>query len=57
MTRLNDIIIQVGRSGTLSPVAVLEPVQLAGTTVSRATLHNSDEIARKDVRIGDFVKS
>ena len=55
-TRLNDIIIQVGRSGTLSPVAVLEPVQLAGTTVSRATLHNSDEIARKDVRIGDTVK-
>jgi DNA ligase (NAD+) len=56
VTRLNDILIQVGRTGTLSPVAILEPVQLAGTTVSRATLHNSDEIARKDVRIGDFVK-
>jgi DNA ligase (NAD+) len=55
VTRLNDIAIQVGRTGTLSPVAILEPVQLAGTTVSRATLHNSDEIARKDVRIGDSV--
>jgi DNA ligase (NAD+) len=55
ITRLKDIIIQIGRTGTLSPVAVLEPVQLAGTTVSRATLHNSDEIARKDVRIGDNV--
>lgn len=55
-TQLKDIIIQVGRTGTLSPVAILEPVQLAGTTVSRATLHNSDEISRKDIRIGDFVK-
>lgn len=55
VTRLKDISIQVGRTGTLSPVAILEPVQLAGTTVSRATLHNSDEIARKDVRIGDSV--
>lgn len=54
-TKLNDIAIQVGRTGTLSPVAILEPVQLAGTTVARATLHNSDEIARKDVRIGDSV--
>lgn len=56
VTRLLDISIQVGRTGTLSPVAILEPVQLGGTTVSRATLHNRDEIARKDVRIGDFVK-
>ena len=55
VTKLIDIAIQVGRTGTLSPVAILEPVQLAGTTVSRATLHNSDEIARKDVRIGDSV--
>ena len=55
VTELKDIAIQVGRTGTLSPVAILEPVQLAGTTVSRATLHNSDEIARKDVRIGDHV--
>ncbi len=56
VTRLLDISIQVSRTGTLSPVAILEPVQLAGTTVSRATLHNSDEIARKDVRVGDYVK-
>lgn len=56
LTRLKNIVIQVGRSGTLSPVAILEPVQLAGTTVSRATLHNSDEIRRKDVRIGDMVR-
>jgi DNA ligase (NAD+) len=54
-TQLKDISIQIGRTGTLSPVAILEPVQLAGTTVSRATLHNSDEISRKDIRIGDFV--
>ncbi|MDA0348717.1 MAG: NAD-dependent DNA ligase LigA [Verrucomicrobia bacterium] len=55
-TQIKDIVIQIGRTGTLSPVAILEPVQLAGTTVSRATLHNSDEISRKDVRINDFVK-
>lgn len=54
-TRLRAITIQVGRTGVLTPVAELEPVQLAGTTVSRATLHNRDEIARKDIRIGDFV--
>ena len=55
-TRLNAITVQVGRTGVLTPVAELEPVQLAGTTVSRATLHNRDEIARKDIRIGDFVE-
>jgi DNA ligase (NAD+) len=54
-TRVRDIIVQVGRTGALTPVAELEPVNLAGTTVSRATLHNEDEIARKDVRIGDSV--
>jgi DNA ligase (NAD+) len=54
-TRLNDIIIQVGRSGILTPVAVLEPVFVSGSTVARATLHNEDEIKRKDIRIGDTV--
>ncbi len=54
-TRLNDIIIQVGRTGILTPVAVLEPVLVSGSTVGRATLHNEDEIERKDIRIGDTV--
>lgn len=54
-TRINAITVQVGRTGVLTPVAELEPVQLAGTTVARATLHNQDEIARKDIRVGDFV--
>ncbi len=54
-TLLKAITIQVGRTGVLTPVAELEPVQLAGTTVSRATLHNRDEIARKDIRVGDTV--
>lgn len=54
-TLLKAITIQVGRTGVLTPVAELEPVQLAGTTVSRATLHNRDEIARKDIRVGDRV--
>ncbi len=54
-TRLKTIRIQVGRTGVLTPVADLEPVQLAGTTVSRASLHNQEEIQRKDVREGDVV--
>jgi DNA ligase (NAD+) len=54
-TRILDIQIQVGRTGTLTPVAFLEPVNIAGAMVSRATLHNEDEIKRKDIRIGDFV--
>ena len=54
-TRLKDIIIQVGRSGILTPVAVLNPVLVSGSTVARATLHNEDEIKRKDIRIGDMV--
>src|SRR5690606_30083607 len=55
-TELLAISIQVGRTGVLTPVAELAPVQLAGTTVARATLHNRDEIARKDIRVGDFVR-
>ena len=55
MTKLEDIILQVGRTGAITPVACLQPVQLAGTLVSRASLHNADEIQRKDIRIGDCV--
>ncbi len=55
VTRVNDIWLSVGKSGAVTPTAILEPVQLAGTTVSRASLHNAEEIERKDVRIGDVV--
>lgn len=54
-TRISDILLSVGRTGVITPVALLEPVDLSGVTVSRATLHNWDEIRRKDIRIGDSV--
>lgn len=55
VTRVTDIEVTVGRTGTLTPTAVLEPVHLSGTVVRRAILHNQDEIDRKDIRIGDYV--
>ncbi len=54
-TKLREIRVQVGKTGTITPVAELEPVELAGTTVSRASLHNAEEIERKDIRVGDVV--
>ncbi len=54
-TIVEDIVVQIGRTGALTPVAHLTPVTVAGTTVSRATLHNADEVRRKDVRVGDTV--
>jgi DNA ligase (NAD+) len=54
-TRIKEIRVQVGRTGALTPVAILEPVRLSGTTITRSTLHNEDEIKRKDIRIGDYV--
>jgi len=54
-TRIRDIQVSVGRTGVLTPVAILEPVRVAGVEVSRATLHNEDEVRKKDVRIGDTV--
>ncbi|HRE40493.1 MAG TPA: NAD-dependent DNA ligase LigA [Ignavibacteria bacterium] len=56
ITKVKNIVCQVGRVGTITPVAELEPVFLAGSTISRATLHNFDEIERLDIRIGDYVK-
>ncbi|TKB58923.1 MAG: NAD-dependent DNA ligase LigA, partial [Nitrospira sp.] len=56
ITVVHDIVISVGRTGTLTPVALLKPVEVGGVTISRATLHNADEVARKDIRIGDTVK-
>ena len=54
-TRLKEILLQVGRTGAVTPYALLEPVFLAGSTISRATLHNAEEVARKDIRAGDWV--
>ena len=54
-TRVKNIVVQVGRTGALTPVAVLEPVPIGGATIRRATLHNEDELRKKDVRIGDTV--
>jgi len=54
-TKVKDIIVQVGRTGVITPVAILEPVELAGATITHATLHNEQEIIRKDIRIGDTV--
>jgi len=54
-TRIKEITVQVGRTGVLTPVAELEPIYVAGSTIARATLHNEDEVKRKDIRVGDFV--
>ncbi|MGD9729551.1 MAG: NAD-dependent DNA ligase LigA, partial [Nitrospiraceae bacterium] len=56
ITQIQDIAVSVGRTGTLTPLALLKPVEVGGVTISRATLHNADEVARKDVRVGDTVK-
>ncbi len=56
ITEVQDIVVSVGRTGILTPLALLKPVEVGGVTISRATLHNADEVARKDIRIGDTVR-
>ncbi|HET9846442.1 MAG TPA: NAD-dependent DNA ligase LigA [Nitrospira sp.] len=56
ITKVQDIVVSVGRTGTLTPIALLTPVEVGGVTISRATLHNADEVARKDIRVGDTVR-
>ncbi len=56
VTKVQDIAVSVGRTGTLTPLALLIPVEVGGVTISRATLHNADEVARKDIRVGDTVR-
>jgi DNA ligase (NAD+) len=56
ITQIQDIVVSVGRTGTLTPLALLKPVEVGGVTISRATLHNADEVTRKDIRVGDMVK-
>ena len=56
LTKVQDIVVSVGRTGALTPVALLDPVEVGGVTISRASLHNVEEVARKDVRVGDTVK-
>ncbi len=56
LTKVRDIVVSVGRTGALTPIALLDPVEVGGVTISRATLHNVEEVARKDVRVGDTVK-